>query len=632
MLLRELRKSVKPLMWVVAIGFVASLFFTYARMSSRSEGEKPLVEVNGEKISYLDFARTYYDAYQRYTENTGAQISPEMENYLRSQVLSQLISNALLYQEAKKAGIKVDSEEVKREVQKIIITSFGSRENFMRYLDYRKIKYSDFEEKLRRQIAISKLTQLITSNVMVTEREVKDYWMLKNESIDLAYLFLNPQKYTKDIKINPEEAKKYYDENKEEFRVEEKVRVEYILISPDEFKNSVKIEETDLKKYYEEHSEEFKVKEKRRASHILIGIPQGAEEKKIQEAREKIEEIKKKLEEGADFAELARKYSDDKVSAEKGGDLGWFTYEDMTPNFSKAVFSMKKVGEISDVVETPYGLHLIKLTGIKPAYQKSFEEVKEEIRKILIQEKTEEIAKREIEDIKEKIQKGRISFEEYAKENPEKVKTTPLFTRYGKVDELSWNPRFNEIAFSLKPGEISAPLRIKEGWCIMTLRERKPSYIPDWEEAKEKVMEKLAREKAEKLTVERANDIVKKVREKKEKLSAFANEWDYGTLNSLTRESWISGLYEQDREKFLKVAFSLPEGKVSDPIFLTDGFYIIQVTDRKIPLEKFEQEKEEFKKELLADKKQRLLSAWFLKVREKAKIVDNTRLFFASSS
>ena len=122
------------------------------------------------------------------------------------------------------------------------------------------------------------------------------------------------------------------------------------------------------------------------------------------------------------------------------------------------------------------------------------------------------------------------------------------------------------------------------------------------------------------------------IKEKKSKLSSFAKEWDYGTLKSVTRESWIQGLYQQDRDKFLKMAFSLPKGGISKPFPLSDGYYIIEVLDRKIPLEKFDQEKDRFREELLAKKKEQILSAWFLKIREKAKIVDNTSLFFGSSS
>jgi len=630
MILHDLRKIIKPLLWVIAIAFIASLFFTYTRMSSRGGGEKPLVSVNGENISYLDFIQAYRNVYNRYIENTGGNISPEIERYLKSQVLSQLVANRLLYHEAKKAGIKVSQEEVNYQVENIL-RSFGSRENFMRYLQYQRIKYPDLEEDIRRQIAISKLTEIIKNSVVLTDQEVKDYWILENEKIDLAYLFLNPGKYAKDIKVDEKEVKDYYQKHKKEFEVPDKVQVSYILISPDEFKDKVKINEKRLKDYYEEHPDEFEVEEERRASHILISVPPNAGEKVKEETRKKIEEIRNKLKKGASFSELARKYSDDEVSAKKGGDLGFFTYSAMTSNFSKAVFSLKKVGDISDIVETPYGFHIIKLTGIKPAHKKSFKEVKNEIRQKIIQTETDKLAREEIQRAREEIEKGKLTFEKYAKNHPNRVKLSPFFSKYEPVKGLSWEPRFNEVAFSLKVGKISPVLKLSEGYCIMMLKEKKPAYIPSWKEAKDKVMERVSWEKAEKITAQRASDIVKEVRDGKA-LSSFAKEWEYHTLNSISRNSWIRGISAQDRDRFIKTIFSLPEGKLSDPLLLSDGYYIVKILKRKIPFTQFAKEKDKFYKELLKRKKDEFLSSWFAKVREKAKIVDNTSLFFPTSS
>ncbi|MBE0479029.1 peptidylprolyl isomerase, partial [Candidatus Aerophobetes bacterium] len=455
MFLRELRKSVKPLMWVVAAGFIASLFFTYTRISSQ-EGAKPLVKINGEQITYLDFLRAYQDAYDRYIQATGERLSPEMESYLRSQVVSQLVSSELLYQEAKKARIKVSDAEVREEIGNIMM-SFGSRENFMRYLQYRRVNYSDFEESMRRQIAISRLTEILRASVLISEQELEDYWILEREMLDVSYLFLNPERYAKDIKVDLEEAKKYYEENTEQFEVPERTGVEYILISPDEFKDEVKITEEEMQQYYQEQPDSFEVEERRRASHILIRMQEGATREGENKAREKLEEIKQQVEEGADFTELAKEYSDDRVSAEKGGDLGFFTYDTMTLEFSRAVFSLEEVGDLSNIVQTPYGLHLIKLTGIEPAYKKSFDEVKDQIKISLLEDRAEKLALEEIEKVRGEIERGSLSFEEYAREYPGRVRTSSLFARYDTVDDLSWDRRFNETAFSIEPGKISSP-------------------------------------------------------------------------------------------------------------------------------------------------------------------------------
>ena len=631
MFMRNLRKTVKPLLWIVAVGFVASLFFTYARMSPNRGGQSSIIEVNGEGITYTDFIQAYREVYNRYIESTGRELSPEIENYLKNQVLSQLITNKLLYQEAKKAGIRVSDVEINSQIQRIM-KSFGSRENFIRYLNYQRIRYSDLEDRLRQQIAISKLTQLIQSNIMITEEEAKDYWMLENEKLDLAYLFFDPERYAKGIKVDLKEAEKYYEKHKEEFRVPEKIKVRYILISPDDFRDEIKIGEEELKDYYENHPEEFQVEEKRRASHIFIKVSPGAGEEEKKRAWDKIMQIKKRLEEGADFAELARKYSDDKATAEKGGDLGFFTYSEMNSQFSKAVFSLEKVGQISDIVETPYGFHLIKLTGINPPYKKSFEEVKDQIREKLIQEKTNERARKEINKLREKLEKDELTFEKYAKDYPQRVKTTPSFSRYERLPDISWDPKFNEIAFSLKPGKISSPIKLPEGYCLINLLERKPSHIPSWKEAKEKAIEKLAKVKAKKITAARAADIAKRIK-KGEKMSSFGEEWEYQALTEITRGSWVKGIPGQDQDKFLEIAFSLAKGEVSEPFALSEGYYIVKVLKREIPWDNFAKQKEEFKEHLLARKRQEPLSRWLTKIREKAKVVDKaSSLLFTTSS
>lgn len=630
MFMRELRKTVKPLLWVVAIGFVGSLFFTYTRMSQNQGQQNTLVEVNGETISYTEFIESYRSAYNRYVENTGENLSPEMETYLRNQVLSQLITNALLYEQAQKAGIEVSRAEVEDQVKQIM-SSFGSRENFMRYLNYQRTKYSDFENEVQKQIVISKLTRLIRNNVIVTEKELRNYWLLQNEKLDLAYLFLDPEKYAQNIKVDTEKAREYYEKNKEEFRVPEKVKVKYILISPDEFKNEVEIKEEELKSYYEEHPEEFRVEEKRRASHILIKVPQDASEEEKEKAREKIEQIKKQLEEGADFSALAKKYSDDRISAEQGGDLGYFTYSAMTPQFSKEVFSLERTGQVSEIVETPYGFHLIKLTDIKPGYKKQFSEVKEQIKEELLQRKAAKLARERLKEVEEKIRKGELTIEQYAKHHPQRVKATPLFARYENLPGISWSSKFNETAFSLKPGEISSPLELSQGYCIIALQERQPSHIPSWEEGREKVIRQLAENKAREITRQRALNITKKIKEG-EKMSSFGEEWEYKTVNSVTRGSWVEEIPGEERHKFLNVAFSLSQGKVSDPFALSKGYYIIKVLDRKISWDKFASQKDEFREQLLERKRQQLLSSWLKNIREKAKIVDHTSSFFSSST
>jgi len=628
MVFQKMRRSIKPMMWVILIAFAASIPLMYARSALRKGGEKSLAEVNGEPISYLSFAQSFQSAYERYYQFLGGEISPEMEKYLRFQVLSELVTSELLWQEAKKADIQVSEEEIVTQI-KSIMENFPSREAFMRVLEMRKISYPEFKRDIVRQLSVNELVQRIKDSVGITEEEVKSYWMMENEKIEVEYILIKPQNYQKEVKVTQEDMEKYYKTHTEEFRVPEKVKVNYIRLAAQDFQDEVKISPSTIRDYYQNHLAEYQIPERRRASHILIELASDATKEEKEEAREEIEKIQSKLRGGADFATLARQYSQDSVSAEKGGDLGFFSYQEMVPSFSEAVFTLKEAGEVTQIIESPFGYHLAKLTGIKLAYLKTFEEVGDEIEVILAREKTDALVQEEVRRVKNELEQGKISFQEYGKAHPQRVGTSSFFAIDENIEEIGWAPEINQIAFSLKQGDIGPVIETFQGYYILGLEERRPSYIPNFAEAQEKVEEVLITQKAQELAQQKAK-FVKLEGETGVSFSSLAEEQklEYEHLKYFNRKGWIEEIYGEDREKFIDLAFSLPVGKIGEPLLLTDGYYLINLQGRNLPWEEFPEQKEKFKQDLLSQKRDIFLQAWLAKIREKAKIVDNSSLFF----
>lgn len=628
MLLLDLRKSIKPMMWIIIVAFGASLPLMYLR-SRTGDQQKPLAKVNGVSISYATFARSYSDVYERYQQTSGEQISPQVETYLKYQVLTQLITNEILRQEANRARIRISEEELTEAIERIM-RSFASREAFIRFLNSQHISYRDLKEQIRKQLATNELTQRIRDSVGVTDQEVKDYWLRENEKIKAVYIYLSPKKYEKAVVVSQEEITIYYEKHKEDFTIPEKVKADYLLISSGEFTKEIKVTAKELKSYYEGHLANFEIPEKRKASHILIKLLPSASKKDEENAKKKIEEIQKKLEKGADFTTLAKKYSQDTPSAEKGGDLGFFTYTQMIPSFSRAVFSLEKEGEVSGIVKSPFGYHLIKLTGIKQAYTEPFEKVKSRINKLLIEQKSDDLARKEAETMREGIKEKKITFTDYVKKHPFRYNSTPFFSSTEKVEGVEWTPQFNQVAFSLKPGEISSVVQIPQGYSILKLVERKTSRIPPLKEITQKIKEKVVEEKAKITAEEKAEQIQKEIKEGKN-LSSLAKKFglEYKSLKYLKRGDWIEELGGTDREKFMETAFSLAKGGVSPPVWLSKGYYIIQLTERDLSLEEFTKEREKFTRDLTSQKRAEELNLWLQKIREKAKIEDNSSLFFS---
>ncbi len=629
MVFHQIRKSIRPMMWVILIAFGVSIPLMYGRSALQRRGEKPLIEVNGEKISYASFAESFQSTYERYYQLSEGKVSPEMERYLRYQVLSQLIDYELLWQEAKKANIEVSDEEIVAQI-KTIMESFPSREAFMRALEFRKIPYPEFKRSIAKQLIMNELMQRIRDGIGVTEEEVRSHWMMENEKVEAEYILIKRENYQKEAKVTQEGIKDYYTTHTEEFRVPERVKINYVGVAPEDFEDGVKIPSSTIEDYYQDNLTQYQIPERRKASHILIEFSSDAPDQEKEKAREKIEEIQSKLRGGADFATLAHEDSQDSTSAENGGDLGFFSYQQMVPSFSAAVFNLSEPGEVTEIIESPFGYHLAKLTDIEPTHTRTFEEVSEQIEVILVKEKADALVQEEAQSIKSELEEGRTSFQKYGEKHPERAGTSPYFAVDETIEEVGWAPELNQTAFSLKKDEISGVIRTSTGYYVLGLEEKKPSYIPDFAEAQEVVREALIAERAEELAEQKAES-VKSEAEKGMSLSSLAGEHnlEYERLEYFNRKGRIQEIYGQDTEKFIDLTFSLPVGKTGEVLPLSNGYYLIRVTGRNLPWEEFTKQKDQFKQNLLSQKRNIFFDEWLGKIKEKAKIVDNSNLFFS---
>lgn len=628
-LMQNLRNMIKPGVWIITVAFISSIAFMYGRSAFQGGGEGSLAEVNGAVISYQNFIRAYQNTYETYQEQLQEDISPELERYLRSQVLLEMVRRELLWQESKKAKIKVSQKEIDETVL-IIMEPFGSQENFMRYLEHQHILYSELEEDIEQQLAIAKLTQAIGDSTSVTEEELKEYWITENERISISYVIVKPEKYRDEIEVTEGELREYYEQNRESFRMPEKVKVDYILIKGEDLADKVsEASEEELENHYQEHLSFFTFPEERRVSHILIQVAEGADSEDDQEAKERIERIEEELKEGADFAALAREYSEDPGSAEEGGDLDFFTYYQMVPAFSEAVFSLEEVEDVSEIVETPFGYHLVKLTGIKPGYNLPFDEVEERVEEMWKDEEREALAQDEANNIRKEIEKRSSAFEEYLEEYPLRGRTTPFFAPEGKIEGLGYLREFSQLAFSLKAGEVSSVLEIPEGYCLLRLKEKESSFIPPLEDVAEKTEEGVTGRKLREIAEDIAAQVAVEANEEDLSILSTRLDLEHKNLESLQRADQIEAMSLEDQQQFMETAFSLPEGETSKPIDLFSGHYIIQLNTRDLLLDEFSERKEDFREDILSQRKEQTLDLWLEQIWDEAEIIDNSSLFFS---
>ncbi len=236
-----------------------------------------------------------------------------------------------------------------------------------------------FEARVRQDLALQMTAGAVASTAIVPRVSSNRWLAAQLEEREISDVTLKPEQYADQAKIGDDAVKSYYEANSQVFQISAQLRADFLVLSQDALAAQIAVSDDDVKKAYAERSDRYKQGEERRASHILIHADKGAPAAEVDAARKKAEDILARVRKTpADFAKLAKENSQDPGSAEKGGDLGWFGHGTMVKPFEDAAFSLKE-NEISDVVRTDFGFHVIRVIGIKAEHAKPLTEVRDEI-------------------------------------------------------------------------------------------------------------------------------------------------------------------------------------------------------------------------------------------------------------
>lgn len=342
-----------------------------------------VAEVDGVPISQTEFAQTYERQLNNYRRMLGANFSKDLVRSLglAQSTLQTMINRRLMLAEAESLGLVAPDSYVVEAVRQQ--PAFQSAGNFdpQRYrILTRNMGFAtpkDYEQALKQDLLIEMLQKTLTESASVSEQELRARYQRDYERRVLEAVVVSPDGLAAGIKVTPDQARAWYEAHKDRYMSPLRVRLRLVDIDPMALAKDLSISKSDLDKAYQEHLDRYTQPEQRHARHILVKLPAQATPDARKAAREKIEAALKRVRAGEDFAKVAREVSED-ASAKQGGDLGWFTQGTMVPQFDARVFSMQP-GEISDVVQTRFGFHIIKLEGVRPAKTRPLAEVKAEL-------------------------------------------------------------------------------------------------------------------------------------------------------------------------------------------------------------------------------------------------------------
>lgn len=359
-MLQAINDRIKGWLGIVIVVLIGLPFALWGIQSYFDDaGPRYAAKVNDSEISASEFERSVSMQRQSMMQQNGGKL-PIEENVLRERTLSQMINQRLLEGVTYENGYRISDAVLSQRIKQLFtVDGEFDRQRFEATVASIGMNIPMYENALRNELRLQQLQSGIANSAFVTRQEVSDLAKLSEQTRDISVLTFNVDHFSTAAKATDEEIKQYYQANLSQFMVPEKIKVDYVEITSDTLSENVEIDEDQIKKMYDDYVKSVVGREERQASHILI---QTSENKAA--AQIKIESLKKELELGADFAELAKQHSEDPGSAANGGDLDWVALGEMVKPFEKALFALEK-GAVSDVVETQFGYHLIKLVDVR---------------------------------------------------------------------------------------------------------------------------------------------------------------------------------------------------------------------------------------------------------------------------
>ena len=495
------------------------LSFAFAGVSSYlgSTSDVPAAEVNGDKITKAELEQAYQSERARMEQQLGemfAALSAD-ERYLESikqSVLERLVADKLIDQAAAAMGLRVSDEQIIAAIKsEPAFQTDGKFDNDRYQAILRQLGYQPqtFRSMMRVDMTRRQLTAALVGTEFVLPGEAKQLAELQGQTRDIRYLVVDSAPYLANASVTDEQVKNYYDANQGQFMSPEKVSLEYVELNAADFAKDSKVTEEEAQAYYDEHKTQYVSNEKRLAAHILIGP--GSDEAA---AKAKAEDLAKQLDNGADFAELAKANSEDTLSAEQGGKLDWFEPGVMDPSFDTALFALQK-GQHSAVVKTDFGFHIIKLLEVQPGTTVPFADVKTKI----IAQLQEKKAVDQFYSLQSKL--ADTSYEvpdtlaETAKVVGVEIKTTPLFSRDDVPAALN-KPDVVKAAFSdsvMRQGLNSEVIELEPNHVVVIrMKEHHDAGTMPLAEVKADIAERLKQDQANAAARAKAEELMAQVK------------------------------------------------------------------------------------------------------------------------
>src|SRR2546427_1753235 len=546
--------------------------------------------------------------------------------FFAGQAAEQLINLKALVAEARRMGLRVSDEELRDELQHGPLASmlfpdgkFVGQEEHENFAQRADLTIPQFENLEKEYILIRKLRALISGSAFVGDPEIRAEFDRRNTKVKFDYAVLMQADILKGLHPTDQELKAFYDRNKATYNnsIPEKRQIKYAMVETAK-PAATSVTDQDLQAYYDQHRDEYRQAEQVKVTHILIKTPLPGpdgkvDEKGVEAARKKAEDVLKQVKARVDFAKLAGQYSDDPGSAKNGGELGWIGRGRTVPEFEKAAFSLPE-GQTSDLVKSSYGFHIIRVEDKQEAHVKTLAEVKSEIEAKVKEEKatrTTEIAANALlsQARTDRLDKGAVAKGAH-------VVSTGFFSRQDSLPGVESTPELMEAIFNEREKSPAGVVLVPQGYVVFELVATKPPATPAFEEIRTRVESEFKNERASFLLQQKTQELSDRAKAGHD-LKKAAKELGatVKTSDLVLPEGQVPDVGSLSGAA--SSIFTLKPGEISGPINTGSNGVVAQLLEKQAPTDQdFAAKKNEIRQTLLDGKQNELFSLFVSNLRK----------------
>jgi peptidyl-prolyl cis-trans isomerase D len=562
-LFKKNKEAVKKYLLIFFLGIVSlSMVVVMAPLPS-SDTSTPqgnvLASIGSNTITSADLDQTIRDRFK----NSPMGFDKRMVPLVAPSVLDQMVIEQILVEQAGKMGVEVSDGELLKAFQSIPwLYTDGSFVGPDRAADavaqYAGKTLPQFESMMRNSLLEEKIRSIVTDGVQVMPAEILAQFRHRNAKAKIDYVLFDPSQFLKDVKITPEALQAFFQKDPAHYKLPEQRQVRYVVIDPDQVRAQVTVNDAQIHEYYAQHLSDYMVRDRVKVAHILFKTT-GKTRAEVATIEKTAADVLNQVRAGGDFGELAKKYSED-TSAQAGGELGWLVHGQTVPEFDSMAFSLKP-GEVSGLVKTVYGIHILKVEDKQVAHLQTFDEVKNSIRADMEKQLVADAQEKLAASLEVQLKADPQHFDDIVRKAGLEPRESPLFKYNQPVADLGKADAFENLTFQLRLNEIGQPVSVPKGEAIVQLIQIAPEHVPALDEVRAQVEEDYRHEQSITMAQDKARKLAELAKTQDFDKAAKSLGLTSKESNDFSETEYVEGVGSGNQ---LSQAFTLNPGQVSD--------------------------------------------------------------------